>query len=150
MNMTAKSILTKNTRGRNRSKSSDSESQSQSSQSRSRVRRSQSNPRVKKGKRAISESSDESDKPAKKIPVKKRLGRKANDTIEEVADEDMESAQASSQIQTDSNASDPDNDRIDLKKSRAYNRNSVHANAYDAACSKLQLSTIPDVLPCRD
>ena len=69
--------------------------------------------------------------------MKKRLGRKANDTIEEVADEDMESAQASSQIQTDSNASDPDNDRIDLKKSRAYNRNSVHANAYDAACSKL-------------
>lgn len=37
-----------------------------------------------------------------------------------------------------------------MRNSRPRGRASIADNAYDEACAKLQLSAIPDVLPCRD
>ena len=55
-------------------------------------------------------------------------------------------------IETDSNHSDPDADRIQIQKT-GLRQNKIalkDLNAYDRACAKLQLSTIPETLPCRD
>lgn len=54
------------------------------------------------------------------------------------------------EVLTDSNHSDPDADRIKINTKRAKKEEPLDANAYDRACAKLQLSAIPDSLPCRD
>ena len=48
-----------------------------------------------------------------------------------------------------SDHSDPDADRINIRQPRRSSA-ALNGNAYDQACAKLQLSAIPDKLPCRE
>ena len=87
-------------------------------------------------------------------PKRKTAAKNHHTTIEEAPDEDMASSEA---IVTDPDASDPDADRFEIEKTRGRKARALadgawtaENNPYNAAIAKLQLSAIPDRLPCRD
>ena len=152
-----------------KAKSYASDNESGNSFKAKQLRKSSRNRTKRKIQDVLSESDDSSDdskrggrNQALKAPASRATRRVAKEvsTIQEVADEHMTSSDnqhksksesSASQMVSDSNHSDPDAERFQFHKRSARNKVvAVNEDAYDHACAKLQLSAIPDVLPCRD